>query len=57
MSPAPGVQLYRQSVDESLCRFLFDGESYTSFWEGPKKHVNEGDTVLVDVSIDGLAGG
>jgi hypothetical protein len=44
-------------VDESLYRFLLNGESYTSFPEGLRKKITEGDSVLVDVYIDALAGG
>lgn len=44
-------------VHDDLRQLFLNGVSYTSFPEGLKKTVNEGDAVLVDVYIGGLAGG
>jgi molybdopterin converting factor small subunit len=47
----------RGEMGDDLRHLYLNGESHFSFPEGLKKKVNEGDTVLVEVYMDPLAGG
>lgn len=44
-------------MGDDLRHLYLNGESHFSFPEGLKKKINEGDTVLVEVYMDPLAGG
>jgi hypothetical protein len=44
-------------MGDDLRHLYLNGESHFSFPEGLKRKINEGDTVLVEVYMDPLAGG
>jgi molybdopterin converting factor small subunit len=47
----------RGEMGDDLRHLYLNGESHFSFPEGLKKKIKEGDTVLVEVYMDPLAGG
>ncbi len=44
-------------TSDELNQLLLNGESLEKIPEGLKKNVSEGDTIIIDIFIDGLAGG
>jgi molybdopterin converting factor small subunit len=45
------------NTSDDICGLHLNGESYSSFPEGLKTRVNEGDVILLDIYVDLMSGG
>lgn len=48
---------YDGEVSDNLCGLYLNGETYSSFPEGLRKDVADGDLILVDIYVDLISGG